>query len=191
MTQRTDETKRIKRVADLMCSGHSCLRDRFARRALILDVAILSLSVWLTGLAFASEELARSISPSAMKPQAWLGVLGVATFILSIVQLKTDWKAKADAYNRASEQFSEVKREARLALLDEQVSEEEFRKVLSRNDIAAAATVKIPESDFLVLKQRHQSKVEISKYLDEHPFASVLLVRLRFWMRENLRIGEE
>jgi hypothetical protein len=34
-------------------------------------------------------------------------------------------------------------------------------------------------------KRRHKIKVALSKHLDAHPSASLLLTRLRFWFRDN------
>jgi len=187
MSNHAEETKRIKRVADLLCSAHASLRDKFSRRALLLDIFILSLSAWLSSLAFVSDEMAKALTPASVEPKIWLGLLGVATFVLSIVQLKTDWKAKSDGHDRAAELFAEVKQVARVALVNGFVDESEFREVLSKNEVAAAATVKIPEAEFLVQKQKHQRKVLLSRHLDTHPFASILLVRIQLWLRENVR----
>lgn len=42
-----------------------------------------------------------------------------------------------------------------------------------------------PESEFLAQKRNHLRKIEISKYLDKYPSASILLLRIKFWWRDN------
>jgi hypothetical protein len=51
------------------------------------------------------------------------------------------------------------------------------------NDLVA----KIPERRFLELKALHRRKVEMSKFLDEHPGASISFLRLKVWFRDNMQ----
>ena len=50
-----EEAERRYRVADMMITAHSALRDRYAHRAVALDVLILLASVAITALALADE----------------------------------------------------------------------------------------------------------------------------------------
>jgi hypothetical protein len=107
-----DELGRIRRVSDMMCSGHAVLRDQFARRALVLDLAILGLSTWIASLAFVEPHINLSLTPFGLDSQIWGGLLAVAVLFLSILQLKTDWKGRADAHRRTLDVYAEVKRGA-------------------------------------------------------------------------------
>ena len=107
-----DELERIRRVSDTLCTGHARLRDRFAQRALILDLCILGLSTWLVALAFVQPRINVRLTPFGLDTQIWMGMLSVAIFFLTLVQFKTDWKGRADAHKRTLEMYAEVKREA-------------------------------------------------------------------------------
>jgi hypothetical protein len=181
-----EEVARIRKVADTLCTAHANLRDRYTRRALVLDLAILGSTVWLVAVAFAPFATRARLSPSALDPDMWIGLLGVGTFALSLIQVKTDWKSRSDAHKRTLELYSEVKREAGYVLASQERDEYACRRVLSRYDLAAAVGLAVPESEFLDQKRRHKIKVAISKKLDTHPAASVLLTHLRLWWRDNI-----
>lgn len=182
------EIQRIRDVADMLCTAHAILRDRFARRSFLLDLSILGLATWLAALAFVEPRIDLSLTPFGIDPQIWTGLLAVLTCALSVLQIKVDWKGKSEAHRRSLEAYSEVKREAGYLLAShEELSNDACRRVLDRYDMASAVGAPIPENKFLRTKRRHKSKVAISKYLDENPSASITLTRIRFWIRDNLR----
>lgn len=185
-----DELERVRRVSDALCSGHAALRERYSRRALVLDLAILFLTTWLVALAFVSPPISTQLNPLNVDPRIWMGFLAVGTFFLSLVQLKTDWKTRADAHKRTVDLYAEVKREAGYALSDGNLDEAACHRVFSRYDMASAVGVEIPESDFLKQKRRHKIKLEMSRHLDTHSSASILLMRLRLWWRDNVSRDE-
>lgn len=180
-----DELRRIRRVSDSLCTAHAVLRDRFARRALFLDVVILGASIWLVAVAFVEPHVGSKLTPFGWDPQIWVGALATITFFLTVVQIKTDWKARADAHRRTLDLYSEVKREAGYVIAAEKIDDVTFRRVLSRYDMASAVGIEVPESEFLRLKKRHKLKVVLSKHLDEHPSSSLLLMRIRYWIKDN------
>src|ERR1041385_7032884 len=89
------ELARIRRVADMLCSSHAALRDRYARRATALDLSILALTAWLSAIAFVAPRINATLTPPSFDPQIWVGLLSVATLFLAIVQLKTNWKGRS------------------------------------------------------------------------------------------------
>ncbi len=183
-----DELDRIRRVSDTLCTGHAALRDRFSLRATVLDLLILGISSWLVALTFVEPRINVMLTPFDWDGQIWIGILGVATFFLTIVQLKTDWKARADAHKRTLDLYAEVKREAGYLLASAEIEDNACRRVLSRYDMASAVGVEIPEADFLAQKRRHKIKVALSKHLDTHPSASLFITRLKFWIKSNFRV---
>ena len=185
-----DEVERVRRISDLLCTGHASLRDRFARRALLLDLLILGLSSWLVALAFVEPRINVRLTPFGWDSQIWIGVLAVATFFLTIVQLKTDWKGRANEHKRTLDIYAEVKREAGYLLATGGFGEADCRRVLARYDMAAAVGIEMPEGEFLPQKRRHKVKIALSKHLDTHPSASLVITRLRFWWRDNFGEGE-
>jgi hypothetical protein len=185
-----NEFERIRRVSNMLCSGHADLRDRYSRYAFILDISILALSTWIVTLAFIDPKLAPSVTPFKFDPQLWTGVLGTITFFLSILQLRVDWKGRADSHNRSLEVYAEVKRLTNHLLGSEgDLDCKNCEDVLSRYHMATTVGASIPEREFLRQKKRHLTKVGISKFLDSHPSASVLLLRIKFWFRDNFKNG--
>jgi hypothetical protein len=191
MTMSTDqefrsELVRVRRVADMLSTAHANLRDQFKRRALFLDGTILGLSTWLTAVVFVEPRIGVTLTPWHFDPQIWVGLLGVATFFLSILQLLVDWKGRSDAHRRSLDMYAEVKRECGYLLASEQVlTHEKCQRVLARYDMASDVGTAVPERQFLVLKKKHLQKVAISRLLDRQPSASLLLIRMKMWWRDN------
>ena len=179
------ELRRIRGVADMLCTGHAELRDCFARGALILDLVILGLSTWLIAIAFVGPRIGSTLTPFGLENLIWVGFLSVGTFFLTLVQRKVDWKGKADAHRRALEIYAEVKRESGYLLAQGNPNGAEIKRVVGRYDFASTVSVSIPERCFLKIKRRHRTKVAISEHLDSHPSASLLLTRVRIWIRDN------
>ncbi len=153
------ELERIRRVADMLCSGHAALRDKYARRATALDLSILALATWLSALAFVAPRINTSLTPFGYDPQIWGGILSVATLFLSIVQLKTDWKGRSDAHRRSVDIYAEVKREAGYILAKGDIESGAFVGAIERYNMASAVGIQMPESEFLNQKRHHKMKV--------------------------------
>ncbi len=169
----------------MLCTGHAVLRDRYTRRALAIDLSVLGLSTWIVALAFVDPVINVILIPWGLAPTIWTGFLSVGVFFLSIIQLKTDWKGRADAHRRTLDLYAEVKREAGYILASAEIEEASCRRVLSRYDMASAVGIQLPESEFLCLKKRHRIKIAISKHLDTCPSASIPLLRMKMWFVEN------
>jgi hypothetical protein len=180
-----EELRRIRRVADMLCTCHAVLRDRYSRIALFVDVITLAFSTWILALAFVSPTIAVRLSPFGWDSMIWMGALSAGTFFLTLLQLKTDWRGRSDGHKRSLAVYAEVKREAGYLIASGDGGEIEYLRVLARYDLASAVAVEIPEKDFLALKRRHRIKVMISKHLDEHPGTSIVLFRTRIWYRDN------
>ena len=180
------ELERIRRVSDMLITGHANLRDRYSRRATVLDLTVMALSTWLTAVVFIEPRISLKLTPFGIDPQLWVGFLGILTFFLSIVQLRVDWKGRSDAHKRSFDLYSEVKRECGYLLASQAaLTAENCQRVLSRYDLATDVGTHLPENEFLAQKRNHLQKIEISKFLDKHPSASMLLLRLKLWWRDN------
>lgn len=182
-----EELERLRRTADMLASAHAHLTERYDRRALVLDFAILGLSLWLTAVALIDPHLGVKLTPFGMDSQLWVGLLGSFTFFLSIVQLRVDWKRQSDAHKKSFDLYAEVKREC-AHLLDSgaEIGEEDNRRILARYGIATDVGTTLSETEFLREKQHHLMKVEVSKHLSKHPGASIVLLRMKIWWRDNL-----
>jgi len=184
------ELQRIKSVSDMLCTAHAALRDKYSRMGLILDLAILFISAWLVALAFVDPKINLILTPFQMDGQLWIGLLAVGTFILTIFQIKTDWKARSDSHKRALELFAEVKLEAGALLASGQIDEPGLNRIHVLYGMASALGVEVPERDFLSQKRRHKMKIAVSKHLDEHPATSIRMFRFKLWWRDNFRNEE-
>lgn len=114
----------------MLCTGHAELRDRYARRALVLDLVTLALSTWIVALAFVEPRIGRRFTPLGWNGTIWLGLLSVGTFFLTILQIKTDWKSRSDAHKRSLDLYAEVKREAGYLLASKTLTEDALRSLL-------------------------------------------------------------
>lgn len=162
-----EELERVRRASDMLTTGHSALTERFNRRAVLLDISILGISLWLTAIVFVKPHLNVMLTPFKLDPQLWVGLLGVFCFFLSIVQLRVDWKGRSDAHKRTCNLYAEVKRECGYLLTsEEQITEEKSRRVLARYDMATDAGVSLPEKEFL--RQRRDT-------FRRSPSASILI----------------
>ena len=180
------EIERIKRIADIMCTAHAGLHDRYHRLASFLDLLILGLSTWLVALSFVEPKTGAKLTPFGLESGIWIGLLAVGTFFLTIVQLKTDWKRRASAHRRALDTFAAVKREAAYVISQSEHDLIARRRIVDRYDMASVVSIAIPEKEFTRQKSRHLIKIAVSRHLDTHPSASIALTRLRLWWRDNL-----
>lgn len=182
-----DEINRIRRVSDMLITGHASLRERYARRALLLDLAILAVSVWLTAVVFIDPRLNLRLTPPPFDPQVWIGVLGVLTFFLSIVQLRVDWKGRSDAHKRSFDLYAQVKNECRFLLSSGEIlTRDNCQRVVTMFALSGDVGCQMPEKEFLRQKQKHLQKVLLSRYLDSNPSASLVLLKLRMWWASNV-----
>lgn len=180
--------ERTKRISDMMCTAHAVLRDRYKRRALLLDLTIIALTTWITATVFVDPRIGGMLTPAGVDREIWIGCLSVFAAFLSFAQMCLDWKGLAEAHGRASVTFGNVKSHC-VELLNAEVSlpsTQEIDRVLQKYAFACESNIPISEEDFLVLKRRHKIKVEISKLLDQKPGSSVLLTALKIWWRDNI-----
>jgi hypothetical protein len=181
------ELLRIVRISDMLITGHSNLRDSFKKRGLILDCLVIASSVWLTATVFIEPQLGLSLTPFHLNPQIWIGLLSVVTLFLSVVQLRVDWKGRADAHQRSAELYSRVKSSARrLIQLASPITSEMAKETLSQYDLSSDLGCAIPESEFVRQKKKHLTKIMISRLLDRNPGASISILRAIIWWRGNV-----
>ncbi len=174
-----------RQTADMLCTAHAGLRDRYRRRALLLDVAILVLSVFLVAQTFADPLVKGKLNLFGLDLGVWLGLLATSVFALSVVQLRVNWKATTEAHSRSFSLYAEAKRELGYLLDSESIDEEAASRIHARYDLAADLGTTISEAEFLRQKQRHKVKLFISNYLDDHPGASITLIRLKLFLRDT------
>ena len=182
-----NEVLRILRVSDMLATGHSNLRDKFKRRAFVMDVSIIASSVWLTSVVFVEPKIGLTLTPFHLDPQIWVGLLSIATLFLSVAQLRVDWKGQSDSHGRCCEMHSRIKAKCRNLLESKEVLvREDAHELFTQYGLSSELGCPIPENEFLRQKNKHLTKVVISRFLDKHPAASVGVLKLRLWWRSNI-----
>jgi hypothetical protein len=185
------ELERVQKVSDMLCSAHSVLRDRYARRALLLDITILATSTWIIALVFVDPVINVSLTPFKMVPQIWIGLISTFAFFLTIVQMRADWPGKSNAHHKSFQMYAEVKQGCRQLLSGcQNITPKDCQTILTQYGMATKIGTDIPDSDFLKQKQRHRIKVAISRHLDSHPGASILFTKIKIFFRDNFGSGE-
>jgi hypothetical protein len=180
-----DEVGRVYGKADMMTTAHSILFSFYDRVSLVYDFVNVAFSTWLCAMVFVDPVMAKKISPID-DDRLWLGCLAIVSFVMSIMDLRLNFKSKRDLHMRAVEFFSKMKIRARTILSDGiSLDESELKMFLEEYKISAPEQVIIPDSKFNSLKKRHLMKVLVSKHLDEHPGASIILFKLRVWLRDS------
>jgi hypothetical protein len=135
-------------------------------------------------MVFVSPEISTSLTPPFFTPVIWVGGLSVAVFFFNCMQFLTDWKRRAQAHQHAVSSLSAYVKGYRGKALN--LTEAEASEALCQYSLITEALIEIPERDFLRLKRKHLVKVEISRYLSRSPGASIFMLYLRIWWRDNV-----
>lgn len=168
------KVKNERRVIDQMITMHADLRDRAARRGRGLTVGILIASTISAVLAFSGTEEKIRLLMFEASSSVWLGVLGTAVFIASLIDLVLNHRGVADQHSNAVGRLSELKLE--YGSFSQAPAEEKHQalKYLQQRYSEVMSTIApIPEAEFNRLKAKHLRKVEISKILSKFPGESV------------------
>jgi hypothetical protein len=173
-----EELRRKRRVLDQTLTGHSLLRDLYERRALVLTLLILALSIVATSVAFLSGESTVSILGVRARVQTWVGVLTATIFFLTLIDLRVDWRQRAGAHNEAARRLGRLKGVFRVATVRDGVVDAGGVDLNADYDATMEQLPPIPDKRFLWVKAKHTRKVRASKLLDEHAGAPVWYVRL-------------
>jgi hypothetical protein len=183
-----EELQRCCRVADQLVTCHSILRDRYERRALILDILILVLSAWVTAVAFVDPTITAKLVIWNLTPAMTIGSIATATFCLSLIQMKVDWKQRSDRHGGAARAYAAVKFLLGRAMDEQVASPEEQKESLAKYHSVGDQHVPIPDAQFNRLKQRHLLKVAISKAISKNPGAPRLLVWFKLRLVDSLHL---
>ena len=182
-----DEGERALRVADMMITGYSILRDRYAMFALCLDILIIFSSAWIAVLSLADSAYVKIFTIGSFPPSETIGIAGVLTFVLSIFQLRVDWKQLSGRYDQASRAYATAKHRLRQALNEIQTEPSRLDDAIRFYSQVGREQIPIPDKKFNALKRRHLMKIFVSKELSDNPGASIFLIKLRYWLVSNYK----
>ena len=177
------EVQRRYRVADMMITMHSILRDSYKRRSLALDLVIFSSSVLIAALAFGDRSLFEWLHLTADSTRLAIGLVSLVIFLSSLVAWMVDWKGKADAHDKAASAYTNTK--FRLRSVDATTDVRDVEQLLSIYEETGLNTIPVPDSKFLKLKSEHLMKARLSRLLDRSPGASLCWLRFRLRLRHT------
>jgi hypothetical protein len=177
-----DDNERQYRVINQMTTMHSALRDRYARRAMCLSLALIASSVALNAFVFAPDSSVGALfGVTAERAKNGIGVASVALLMLSIIELRVDWDDKSRSHADAVKRLSGLKAHYR----EVDAMRENAERIQKQRELADeyARTMDelpaIPEWDFERLKAYHVYKLALSHAVSENPGAPLWLLRLR------------
>lgn len=175
----SDGIRRDLRLIDQSITSFSILRDRYRRRSLYLSVTLLVAGVALVLLTFGSDEVLALIGVQPSSANVMIGVAGAVLFVASLIELRVDWQGQASLFGWASDRFAEVKLAYRTYLDGPKSDEVREAELRGQYQTASALAPRIPEAEFLPLKQAHLRKVALSKMVSRSPGTPILLLRWR------------
>ena len=173
-----DENERQYRIIDQLMTSHAVLRDRYGRRATLLNVSLLSLAIALNGFVFASDDFLKLLfREHAGAATAALGIISIALLVLSIVELRVDWEGQSRSHSEAVGRLSQLKAEYREA----HASKDSDRFDDLTRDYASTmeALPPVPERSFTRLKAHHEFKRLLSQEISKHPGVPAILLSVR------------
>ena len=187
MKNETSEVSRQKRVVDQMLTSHSLLRDRYRRRARLLNLVLLVLGVALCALTFASTDNLSSIGVSPPTADFLLRVVAVAVFLISLIEARLNWSGLASIHGDAADRLFRIKQKHR-ELLDAsgELDSDQIANLKKEYLVVHSNLPEIPERHFLQLKAKHLRKVGLSRRLDTSPGRPVWLIKWDLF-REGLK----
>jgi uncharacterized protein YdcH (DUF465 family) len=173
---------------DQSITGHSFLRDKFSRRAATLSSIILVGAAIVTFLAVSSESIRTYFFLSNSRADYLIGLLGFIVLLCSIFELKISWRERSSRHAEAANALARLKLLITRELAsDLALTKARFAEIQQAYENVNDLIAKIPEGRFLELKALHRRKVEMSKFLDKHPGASIHLLRFKIWLRDSIR----
>ena len=187
MSNGSREEDRQFRVLDQTTTAYSILRDRYSRRGTALNAVVLVGSIVVTVLAIASNETLKVVGiTDSDAARAWMGIAGILLMVASVLEIKYDWMGKSRLYGHAAETCGRLKGRYREAIEGEDPSQHGRLEDVRREYLLTMTWLpRIPETQFLPLKARHRQKIAMSRFLDEHPYASTFVVGVIFKVRDT------
>ncbi|MCP4374185.1 MAG: hypothetical protein GY797_39690 [Deltaproteobacteria bacterium] len=174
------EIKAFRDKANMLTSIHSKLSDKYNFWHTILSSFLLAVSTLLIGLTFVSDTFVQNsigIAPNALK---WsLGLATILNFCGILLLSQWGFQQKAAEHRQAVNFYFRIVNKIRqwidsgMAITEDMI--EEIRAEYARADTIP----KIPDSQFLKLKQWHFQKVAISRELEKSPFESIESIKKR------------
>jgi len=182
----TEDIVKRRKVIEMMTSMHSCLFDRNRLKAKILDVFLISISVFLLAFSFIDPMLLKHFGYDEFFPKIVIGLIGVIISTVSLLSYIVDWKSRSTSHEQAFRSLLGLKTE--WTIFENESKVPNMRKYLaleSKTSLIMSQMIPISDKLFNRLKSKHYKKVLISKTISAHPGASPFLVNLNIIIRDT------
>lgn len=176
-----EELRHHKRIADMMLTMHSALRDMYERRLLIVECLLLIASVVVVTRLFLDENFFLSLGIKYVIVERCARLAAILLFTLTILILKIDWRGKGAAHKQAADSLGRMKSDIKSLLSTSGAGEAQVNELCKICRGTLNSLVKIPENRFIGLKALHRKKVLVSKLLDRFPTTPIVCLRLSIW----------
>jgi hypothetical protein len=182
---KTKEFERMRRVADMLITGHELLKNRYMFLSLLTDVSIFACSLGLCVLVFVEpEKLSLYIG---VRAKIVVGLFSFFTLVMTCLAGRLDWRVKAVKHASSAEKYFDFKKECNDSFDKIKAGNAEtIAKLNEKYKAMSSSAEKISDKYFLKIKKKHNLKVLISKHLDKHPSISLIMFRIKLWLRDNL-----
>jgi hypothetical protein len=136
---------------------------------------------------FLDPDILKTLSISPASSKVVLGITSIIVFLLSLVQLRVNWKGKSELFDGSLETLCKLKSECGILLESSNSSEEEILRQCKNYNETLAKLPKIQDRLFPKLKAKHKRKVELSKYIDTRPESPYWLTKLFFEFKSTFK----
>ncbi len=183
------ETARQYRVARQTLSIHGFLRDRFALKSKVAEVALLVWSVVMCGTTFAADDFYRAIHLSPTAARITLGLTSIGAFGFSLTLIVANWKDTWADHRDSARRWSGVVEKFKTLRAEDGTWPDVARDQLNTLywDTARVTGI-ISESRFNRLKRRYLRKVAISELSSAYPGCPAILLGLVLFIRHTRAI---
>lgn len=182
----TDENDRQYRVIDQMATMHASMRDRYSRRALLMNTTQIGLSLFLCVSAFVVDEIFASLGLDAARARLVLGLAAACMLIVAITEFRVDWRGREFGHANAVRELSELKARYRKAWQKrDTIVPGGVETLTAEYERVMAITPSVPERQFLRLKGQHEFKRLLSQEVSRNPGVPVWITRLRLRFSVN------
>lgn len=176
-----DLAKKKKKVFDQMTSMHFKLSDEYKRLSNIEDAIEIIVSVLLCGVTFLDCEKYFHISSNVSS--LLIGFISIFLLAFTLIKQSFGHKQLYEKHQLAGKMYAQAKLDLASKLTEWDINpvlDDDVLAYLDDRYKALNDLPQIPEKHFGRLKHAHQSKVELSKFLDSHPNDFWLVCKIKF-----------
>lgn len=193
MTQTHDDQEKLRQAvkdlrnkANMLSTCHSVLSDRYRMWNTVLMSVILSLSALEVGTAFISDQFVKNTLNILPEALMWIkGVFAILLFAAGLLLSQWDLANKTADHRTGIKHYFATVNHARYLLDSETRITKEMLEDLRTRYADTEGLPKIPDAQFLKLKQHHLRKVAISRELEKTPHTPLRQIRNKLLEQEK------